>query len=150
MLGHLKVSLMKRKKDVYGLLHFLSEVIDKNDADSGRAVIALVKLGRVSVKPICEFILKTDNNFLIFTLIRVLYSIADPSCKETLITLVKRYLSKYLTKSYSSKNEPADEKAVYFIAVKTLKHLNYPPEKWGISSEQYYDKVREDYEKSES
>ena len=151
LLGHIKVALMHKKKDVNGLLKFLSESVNKSDANMGRAAMALVKLGDLSVGPICEYLKKTEDDFLKFTLIRILYSIANIKCAPCLVDEVKKYLEKHIGDRYSPrKPEPHGKKAVYYIAVKTLKHLNYPPKEWGIANKPYYEKVRQDYEKSES
>jgi hypothetical protein len=148
MLGHVKVSIMKRKRDVNGLIRFLSENINKNDADSGRAVMALIKIGVPSVFAIRNILPSLKNEFLKFTLIRILYRIGDKSCKDALVNEIKNFFAKNKPKLDST--DSRDKASVYYISVKTLKHLGINPKDWGLSNESYYDKIRRDYENSES
>ncbi|MHA1409449.1 MAG: hypothetical protein ACTSQY_03850 [Candidatus Odinarchaeia archaeon] len=139
---------MQKKKDVVGLIKYLEKTAGKNDADAGRAVIALLKIGKPSVIGICYALPSIKDYFVKFTLIRVLYKLNDKLCKDCLISEIKQYLETYRLKQ--TPQERHGKSAVYYMAVKTLKHLGIPPEEWGLSSEAYYDKIRKDYLNSES
>ncbi|MEM2109560.1 MAG: HEAT repeat domain-containing protein [Candidatus Odinarchaeota archaeon] len=146
---HLKISRMLKKKDVYGLLNYLAANIDKNQVIAGKAMMALARIGKPSAEAICKMLPGIKHNFLKFTLIRILYSIGDPDSVGSLISIVKDYGVRVLRKDAVHELNRSGETSVYFIALKTLKHLGSEPGDWGISSEAYYEQVREDYSKCE-
>ena len=146
---HLKISRMLKKKDVYGLLKYLAANIDKNQIAAGKAMMALARIGKPSADAICKVLPEIKHNFLKFTLIRILYSIGDQDSVTPLISIVKDYNVRMLREDAALELNRRGETSVYFMALKTLKHLGSDPGDWGISSEAYYEQVREDYNKCE-
>jgi hypothetical protein len=141
---------MIKKKDVQGLLKYLIANIDRNPIIAGKAMIGLTKIGKPSSEAICRILPSIKHMFLKFALIRVLYTIGDLGCVNTLINLVKEYGEKIISRKDKSELNVKGETSVYFMALKTLKHMGSSPSEWGISSESYYNQIREDYEKCDN
>mgnify|MGYP007094598122 CR=1 FL=1 len=147
---HIKMSRMIKKKDVQGLLKYLIVNIDRSPTVAGKAMIGLARIGKPASEAICKILPSIKHAFLKFALIRVLYTIGDLSCVNTLIDLVKEYGEKIFNRKDKSELNFKGETSVYFMALKTLKHMGTSPSEWGISSEPYYTQIREDYEKCEN
>ncbi len=146
---HLKISRMIKKKDVQGLLKYLIANIDRNPITAGKAMMALARIGKPASEAICKILPSVKHKFLKFTLIRILYTVGDPDSVNTVINIVKEYGEKMIVSKDKSELNLKGDTSVYFMALKTLKHMGSDPSEWRISNEAYYSRIRDDYEKSD-
>lgn len=139
------------KKDVNGLINILKESINKkDDKTAGAVVIALLKLGPITVDPLIETLRKENNLFLKFLIIRILEKIRDKRAVNVLIELVENYYKNkwQLKKLKVEKPQLAEEaSSIYFAALHALKKFGVTPDKINVKSLEDKEKLRTHYEK---